>query len=280
LCRRRPAPDDGYAGPDALLADKRLFHHCAECGPNMAWPSPPAQHAAQHSAAALDLAFRLGEVRLLPDFVSEAEERALLAEIDARPWVESQSGRRKQDYGPQPNFKRRRLKLASFSGLPAYWGPLAARLAALPWLADFHAVELCNLEYQAPRGAGIEPHVDDRWLWGERLLTLSLLSDCALTLTPPPDAVGADAAAVLRVPLPRRSLLMLAGDARHHWLHAVRPADVRGRRVSVVLRELSAELRATPDGVELERRAAMRPLAGLSVREWQLAAADSRPDAV
>ena len=82
-----------------------------------------------------------------------------------------------QDYGPKVNFKRRNLKLGSFCGLPPFSRLLVERMRGLvDTLADFTPVELCNLDYQPERGAHIEAHRDDSWLWGERLVTVNLLS--------------------------------------------------------------------------------------------------------
>lgn len=50
-------------------------------------------------------------------------------------------------------------------------------------LRDFKPVELCNLDYSPARGSGIDPHRDDSWLWGERLVTLNLLSHTVLTFS-------------------------------------------------------------------------------------------------
>lgn len=46
---------------------------------------------------------------LLEDFVSEAEEAALVAQMDSQPWLLSQSGRRKQDFGPRVNFNKKKV---------------------------------------------------------------------------------------------------------------------------------------------------------------------------
>lgn len=53
-----------------------------------------------------------------------------------------------------------------------------------PELSDFDPVELCNLEYTPERGSSIDAHVDDFWLWGERLVTVNLNSTTVLTLVP------------------------------------------------------------------------------------------------
>ncbi|VDM80626.1 unnamed protein product, partial [Strongylus vulgaris] len=40
--------------------------------------------------------------------------------IDGVDWMLSQSGRRKQDYGPKVNFKHKKVKTDTFVGMPEY----------------------------------------------------------------------------------------------------------------------------------------------------------------
>eukprot|EP00117_Sycon_ciliatum_P036209 scpid63218/ scgid27294/ Probable alpha-ketoglutarate-dependent dioxygenase ABH4; Alkylated DNA repair protein alkB homolog 4 len=134
-------------------------------------------------------------VRVYPQFVSEEEEQSIMECIDNSPWKPSQSGRNKQDYGPRPNFKKRRVKVGSFCGLPAFSDALLRRMhgtdspanaAALDGgygLSSFEPVEQCHLDYDPQRGSAIDPHRDDQWLWGEQLVTVNLLSDSVLTFT-------------------------------------------------------------------------------------------------
>lgn len=158
---------------------------------------------------------------------------------------------------PQVNFKRRKVRTTRFSGLPSYAQALVQRLQASPSLAGFRPVELCNLDYEPVRGAAIDPHHDDAWLWGERLVTLNLLSDSWLTMTLPPGASGDEVRCdwrgdadqwepepVVKVPLKRRSVIVVFGPARHFWQHSVLRGDVTARRIAMTLRELSAEFSA------------------------------------
>ena len=105
-------------------------------------------------------------------------------------------------------------------------------------LQDFEPVEMCNLEYAMERGSHIDPHMDDAWLWGERLVTLNLLSDCILTFTH-----QAKPNIFVRVPLKRYSLIIVHSAARHEWLHAIDPAHVHNTRVAMTFRELSDEFK-------------------------------------
>jgi alkylated DNA repair protein alkB family protein 4 len=91
-----------------------------------------------------------------------------------------------QDYGPKVNFKRQKVKLGSFNGLPPFSAGLVKRMqqqSEMEELRGFTPVELCNLDYSPERGSAIDPHMDDEWIWGERLVTLNLLSPTYLTFS-------------------------------------------------------------------------------------------------
>lgn len=44
---------------------------------------------------------------------------------------------------------------------------------------------------------------------------------------------------VVRVPLPRRSLLVMTGEPRYQWEHAILRRDINSRRVVIAYRELT-----------------------------------------
>lgn len=175
------------------------------------------------------------------NFIAEQEETDLFTEINESKWIESQSGRFKQDYGPKANFNRKKLKCSTFTGLPFYSKYLIDRLRRVQSLGDFVPVELCNLRYEVKRAACIDPHYDDKWLWGDRLITINLLANTILTLTPGCDEgpVGSE----VLLPLARRSVISLSGQARYKWLHAIKKSHVKATRQAVTIRELSAEFK-------------------------------------
>jgi len=220
-------------------------------------------------------------VSIYVNFISEIEETGLLEEIEKRPWALSQSGRRKQDYGPKCNFKKKKLKLASFTGFPPYIKPVVEAFNALPELSNYLPVEHCNLDYEPSRGSAIDPHFDDFWVWGERLATLNLLSDSFLTMTVPPEKIEAGVPVealeglvlcdesisglsptcfLIHLPMPRRSLIALFGPARFTWRHEIRRQDIVDRRIAVTFREVNPDfLPGGPSeniGEELLRKAA------------------------
>lgn len=154
------------------------------------------------------------------------------------------------------NFKKRRVRLGGFSGLPVSSRKLLERMQREPFLSDFRPVEQCNLDYHPERGSAIDPHLDDSWLWGERLVTVNMLSDTTLTMSLQEDLSGEVQVAVR---LPRRCLLVLYDDARHKWKHALHREDVEDRRVCSTFRELSAEF--LPGGQEAQLGAQLMDIA-------------------
>ncbi|XP_077360207.1 alpha-ketoglutarate-dependent dioxygenase alkB homolog 4 isoform X1 [Festucalex cinctus] len=182
-------------------------------------------------------------VLLWENFLSEEEEKELISSMDKDVWNLSQSGRKKQDFGPKVNFKKKRARPANFSGLPALSKKLVLRMQEEESLAGFQPVEQCNLDYHPQRGSAIDPHLDDSWLWGERLVTVNMLSDTTLTMSLEQGLpqLGLPGEVNVAVRLPRRSLVVLYGEARHRWKHGVLRKDVGERRVCSTFRELSAE---------------------------------------
>ena len=137
------------------------------------------------------------------------------------------------------NFKLRKAQLGHFTGLPAFSKSLVSSMqACVPDLTTFNPVELCNLEYCPERGSTIAPHMDDSWIWGPRLVTITLLSSTVMTFT------NLSASMEIHIPLPKRSLLVVQGAARYEWLHSIKREHIVGRRVGITLRELSDEFLA------------------------------------
>lgn len=145
-----------------------------------------------------------------------------------------------QDYGPKVNFKKQKLCADNFAGLPAYSRPLVERFANHSCLHNFVPVELCNLDYHPERGSAIDPHFDDWWLWGERIVIVNLLSDVTMTFTDNDRQPNA----VVKVSFPRRAAVVLSGSARNDWKHSIRREDIFARRIAITFRELSPEFSA------------------------------------
>ncbi|XP_014770078.1 alpha-ketoglutarate-dependent dioxygenase alkB homolog 4 isoform X2 [Octopus bimaculoides] len=203
------------------------YLYCNKCQKAWAEQQQRKQHP-DHEGASMEYP----GIFLKEEFISAEEEEFLTKQIDLSPFVDSQSGRRKQDYGPKVNFKKQKVKCSAFTGLPSFSKFLVDRFASIPELSGFVPVELCNLEYEPSRGAAIDAHFDDFWIWGERLVTVNLLSDTYLSMS-----LETNPGIAVRVPLPRRSLIVVYGPARCQWKHAIHRQDIESRRLAMTFRE-------------------------------------------
>ncbi len=176
---------------------------------------------------------------LLPDFITEAEERELLSVIDQQPWL-ADLQRRVQHYGYRYDYTARQVTADLYLGvLPDWLQPLAMRLHYERLFATPPDQVIVN-EYQP--GQGIAPHVDCIPCFGGTIASLTLGSGCLMDFT------HSNTAQKTSLYLPPCSLLLLQGDARYHWQHGIakRKSDVvdgvkmqRGRRVSLTFRTVT-----------------------------------------
>lgn len=185
-------------------------------------------------------------VTVVPGIVSEHDEAKMQLYFDEQEWKPSQSGRRKQDYGPSVNFKRQKVKMTKFEGLPEVTRPLLKSMnEQVECLNGFVPVECGVIEYDPAKGAAIDRHQDDTWLWGERIATISLSAASVMTFSfdMRQDAEKIEDSSPLvevKVAMPARSLLVMQGAARNIWSHAVLRQDIESRRISVTFRELAS----------------------------------------
>ncbi len=176
---------------------------------------------------------------LLPDFITETEERELLSVIDQQPWL-ADLQRRVQHYGYRYDYTARQVTADLYLGvLPDWLQPLAMRLHYEGLFATAPDQVIVN-DYQP--GQGIAPHVDCIPCFGGTIASLSLGSGCLMDFT------HSNTAQKTSLFLPPRSLLMLQGDARYYWQHGIakRKSDVvdgvkmqRERRMSLTFRTVT-----------------------------------------
>uniref|UniRef100_A0A336MNU2 CSON003591 protein n=1 Tax=Culicoides sonorensis TaxID=179676 RepID=A0A336MNU2_CULSO len=226
-------------------------------------------------------------ILVIPEFLTKDEMNRLMKGIDELHWDVSQSGRRKQNFGPKTNFKKRKLQLGHFKGFPEFSEFVQTKLREeVPLLHDFYVIEQCSLEYDPEKGASIDPHIDDCWVWGERIVTVNLIGDSVLTFNRFTDdsnlnkynldcvesykehLIPVDGEAqfdleeeeiIIRVPQPERSLVVMYGNPRYKWEHSVLREDIKERRVCIAYREFTPPYLV--DGYEAEQSEQINELA-------------------
>jgi alkylated DNA repair protein alkB homolog 8 len=199
---------------------------------------------------------------LIKDFVTEEEEKQLLDAVYgeyAENWnASAMMSRRVQHYGYEYDYLKRRINVANCIGpLPSFVDSVVDKMSGLPELQEdndssgntdpdsdpdpswYKPVQLTVNEYEP--GQGIGPHIDNHSDFGHTIISLSLMSDSVFYFR----SLVSDAYKFMV--LPRRSLLLLQGQVRYGWMHALysRKSDMvygklvpRQTRVSLTFRRV------------------------------------------
>jgi alkylated DNA repair dioxygenase AlkB len=177
-------------------------------------------------------------LKLIRNYVSESEAAALLSEIDSHEsaWLHELS-RRVQHYGFKYDYRARALTESDRIGpIPDWIGKLGARMTEDGLFGRYPDQVIIN-EYLP--GQGIAAHADRETCFGSVVSSLSLGSDVIMEFT------QANSGERLSLLLPKLSLLVMTGEARYLWKHAIpqRTKDRvagrtihRQRRVSLTFR--------------------------------------------
>jgi alkylated DNA repair dioxygenase AlkB len=184
---------------------------------------------------------------LIPGFLSEAEEEAILAEIDRQPWSDELQ-RRVQHYGWRYDYQSRRVDPSMRIGPLPEWATRVARSlfdsGHVPELPDQVIVN----EYV--ENQGIAPHIDSPSSFADGVAMVSLLETWEMVFRRRGRKGTGEG-----VRLERRSATILTGEARYEWTHAVparktEPGAIklgrktrvpRGRRISLTFRKVIAD---------------------------------------
>jgi alkylated DNA repair dioxygenase AlkB len=177
----------------------------------------------------------------MENYIQDEEAERLVRQIDAAPW-RTDLKRRVQHYGYRYDYKARQARREDYLGsLPDLFQHLAERLTCE---GHFQAVpdQVIVNEYQP--GQGISAHIDCQPCFGETIASLSLLSACVMRFASQRSSRHMD------LLLRPDSLLVMAGEARHGWTHAIpaRKTDLvegqtsrRTRRISLTFRQMKFE---------------------------------------
>lgn len=175
---------------------------------------------------------------LIPNWITPAEEAALIDFLDAGVWSDELK-RRVRHFGYRYDYRARVATPENRIGpLPDMLQGLAERLVADGFFSDVPDQVIAK-DYLP--GQGISAHIDCEPCFGYVIVSLSLLSACEMRFA------CLESGETRAVILPPRSLLVLAGSARSSWTHAIpaRRSDVidgmrlmRQRRVSLTFRTM------------------------------------------
>jgi alkylated DNA repair dioxygenase AlkB len=168
------------------------------------------------------------------NFLSEEEEVQLLeavmnVELHTLLFQGFEAKRKVESFGYDYNFDKR--SITKGREIPAQFNFLVEKVASFLHLPKDDLAEVLVTEY--PLGSVINWHRDA--LPFDVIAGISLLSDCKFRLRPH-DKAKQERKAVITLPVSRRSLYVLRGEARSEWEHSITP--VKEKRYSITLRTL------------------------------------------
>ncbi len=170
-------------------------------------------------------------LQYLPNFITPEQAKELLSFIERSPWS-SALKRRTQHYGYVYDYTKKRVSR------DMYLGPLPSPILELGVQLMGNPEQAIVNEYYP--GQGISHHVDCVPCFGPTICSVSLLSPVAMEFR---QYRGSGTEELL---LQENSALILSGEARYGWSHAIIPRMkdgdiVRRRRISVTFRTMVVE---------------------------------------
>ena len=167
-----------------------------------------------------------------PEFLTRAEEAALVSEIERLPLAQAEykgflANRRIVSYGGRYDFSAQRLQPGE--PIPALLYPLRAKAAA--WVRGSADDFTHALIAQYPQGSQLGWHRDVPQF--ELVVGISLAAACRMRFRRYPPRLREKA---LALDIEPRSIYQLRGEARWEWQHSVAP--VPALRYSITFRTL------------------------------------------
>ncbi|KAK9799745.1 hypothetical protein WJX73_008559 [Symbiochloris irregularis] len=164
---------------------------------------------------------------LFEEFITEPEEAQVVDLVDRLPpaWHNSNFNgpHRGKAWGVQMDLKRGKVLPAAHE-LPPLLQTLTERMRArIPVLRKFDPTEANAIDYVKAEGHVLRAHVDNRALSTGEIVTLSLQGRAVMTFKAGKEEV--------RVPLPRRALQVLTGNASLRNFKAKQKLDQARERV-------------------------------------------------
>ncbi len=188
-------------------------------------------------------------LKLVRDFLTEAEEKEILAKIETNDWS-NELQRRVQHYGWRYDYKSRQVDPSMHIGpLPDWANRVGQRLVDEGYLRILPDQVIVN-EYRGNQG--IAPHIDSESSFADGVAMISLLETWEMVFKKrrsPEKGIHK---------LEQRSATILTGEARYGWTHAIpkrksepgavkpgnkKPSRIpRDRRISLTFRKVVATI--------------------------------------
>ena len=198
--------------PDFIIEEtldvEAFRHHVVVAAGRL--PNPPAVPADDTPTAKVDIP----GLAYVPDFVSEAEEKRIVATIDQNEWIEDLK-RRVQHYGWRYDYRARKVDPTMRLGpMPEWAQTVAHRLVHRGLVSQLPDQVIVN-EYIGNQG--ISKHVDAKSSFADGIAMISLLESWEMVFR----NQGGRGKRKETLRLERRSATIMAKEARYQWSHEI-----------------------------------------------------------
>lgn len=194
---------------------------------------------------------------VINNVMNDYEYQEIMREVNTYEWVNSQSGRKKQDFGVKINYKKKKIK-SEFKDIifPSYKKIIEEKTNSIlleinkfykgdkelgDKLGNFNNFiihEIGNLLYSKHLGAHIEPHIDDVWIWGDRIIGFNLLGSAEMTFSYLKEIqTDKKIKYEINIPIKPNQLYIMCGNARNKWFHEVKANSILSDRIVITCRE-------------------------------------------
>lgn len=182
-------------------------------------------------------------LQYIPEYLTERQESWLIGTIEKGEWL-SDLQRKVQHFGYRYSYKLGDKNLYPANPFPE-WAKRLGRKLREDGIFEEIPDQLIINDYQP--GQGIAHHIDREELFGDKIVSISLLSPYVMEFLKKKTKETRDKMKILLEP---RSALVISGEARHEWLHGI-PGKLtdefegekwkRGRRISLTFRNVKLE---------------------------------------
>lgn len=161
----------------------------------------------------------------VPDFISEQQEKEFVEYIDKQSWDTSIS-RRTQHYGFRYHYGKKSISEEKVPDIPEIFDSVLDKLKT--HFDGGKPNQMIINEYKP--GQGIGAHIDHVGNFGPVVASISLLSTTEMDFRYQEQ--------LYTQKLRPKSAVVLSGDARYKWSHAIKPKNVNFRRISLTFRTI------------------------------------------
>lgn len=220
---------------------------------------------------------------VVENVLNETELNRIINEINETNWINSQSGRKKQDFGVKINYKKKKIKsdfneiifpnykeiienktndyilsIKEYFKNDKYCEKIKSQDMHVGNLNYFTIHEIGNLRYCKELGSHIEPHIDDAWIWGDRIVGFNIFGEAQLTFLIFKDSlfdsfiensledrkeIKKRIKLEINIPLKSNMMYIMSGSSRYNWFHEVKPHSIKSERVVITCREFTENIK-------------------------------------